>query len=144
MKRFKSFLAEQMEDFITYRFQLGYSNTSMIYCLRVLDRYVFEKQVTWSSFDPLFFIRFRADLDLEPRSINTIFRMIKIFFNYLIRKDVILENPLQEITELQENLVIPFIFSRKKQTVFSKLSSSRCEQVRDSMCQISVLILPFC
>ena len=36
---------------------------------------------------------------------------VKIFFNYLIRKDVILENPLQEITELQENLVIPFIFS---------------------------------
>jgi len=84
MKRFKSFLAEQMEDFIIYRFQLGYSNTSMIYCLKMLDRYVSEKQVTLASFDPLFFIRFRADLDLEPRSINMIFRMIKIFFNYLL------------------------------------------------------------
>jgi len=78
MNRFKSFLAEQMEDFIEYRFQLGYSNTSMIYCLQVLDRYVFEKQVTWASFDPLFFIRFRADLNLEHRSINMIFRFIRL------------------------------------------------------------------
>ena len=114
MKRFKSFLAEQMENFLAYRSQLGYSNTSMIYCLRVLDRYVAEKQVTWASFDPLFFIRFRADLNLERRSINTIFRMTKIFFNYLIRKDLLLENPLQEITELPENQVIPFIFSTEE------------------------------
>ena len=120
MKRFKSFLAEQMEDFIAYRFQLGYSNTSMIYCLRVLDRYVLEKQVTWTSLDPFFFIRFRADLDLENRSINMSFRMIKIFFNYLICKDLILKNPLQEITELQENQVIPFIFSPEETDLFLK------------------------
>lgn len=149
MKRFKSFLAEQMEDFITYRFQLGYSNTSMMYCLRVLDRYVSEKQVTWSSFDPLFFIRFRADLDLEPRSINTIFRMIKIFFNYLIRKDVILENPLQEITELQENLVIPFIFSPEETDRFLKavVKSMRTSQrfyVSDFSAYIAFLLMARC
>jgi len=118
MKHFKSFLAEQMEDFLAYRSQLGYSNRTMIYCLRVLDRYVAEKQVTWASFDPLFFIRFRADLNLERRSINTIFRMTKIFFNYLIRKNLILKNPLQEITELPENLVIPFIFSTEETDLF--------------------------
>jgi integrase len=118
MKPFKSFLAEQMDDFIAYRSQLGYSNTSMIYCLRVLDRCVAEKQVTLASLDPLFFIRFRADLNLEPRSINMIFRMVKIFFNYLIRKDLILENPLQEITELPENQVIPFIFSTEETDLF--------------------------
>ena len=120
MKHFKSFLAEQMEDFIEYRFQLGYSNTSMVYCLQLLDRYVLEKQVTWTSFDPFFFIRFRADLDLENRSINMSFRMIRIFFNYLIRKDLILKNPLQEITELQENQVIPFIFSSEETDLFIK------------------------
>ncbi len=109
-----------MEDFIEYRFQLGYSNTSMVYCLQLLDRYVLEKQVTWTSFDPFFFIRFRADLDLENRSINMSFRMIKIFFNYLIRKDLILKNPLQEITELQENQVIPFIFSPEETDLFLK------------------------
>ncbi|MCD4718506.1 MAG: tyrosine-type recombinase/integrase [Desulfobacula sp.] len=118
MKRFKSFLAEQMEDFIKYRLQLGYSDSVMVYCLQLLDRHVVEKKVTWASFDPLFFIKFRADLDHENRSINMSFRMIKIFLNYLIRKDLILENPLQEITQLQENQVIPFIFSPKETDLF--------------------------
>jgi len=149
MKRFKSFLAEQMEDFITYRFQLGYSNTSMIYGLRVLDRYVSEKQVTWTSFDPLFFIRFRADLDLEPRSINMIFRMIKIFFNYLLRKDLVLENSLQEITELQENHVIPFIFSPEETDLFLKaaVKSMRISQrfyVSDFSAYIVFLLMARC
>ena len=56
MKRFKSFLAEQMENFINYRLQLGYSDSMMVYCLKLLDRHVVEKKVTWASFDPLFFI----------------------------------------------------------------------------------------
>jgi len=47
-----------------------------------------------------------------------IFRMIKIFSNYLIRKDLILENPLHEITELPENQVIPFIFSAAETDLF--------------------------
>jgi len=81
---------------------------------------VFEKQVNWTSFDPLFFIRFRADLNLESRSINMIFRMVKIFFNYLIRKDLILKNPLQEIAELPENQIIPFIFSPEETDLFLK------------------------
>ena len=120
MKRFNSFLAEQMEDFIKYRLQLGYSANMMFYSLRLLDRHMVEKNATWASFDPMFFIRFRGDLNNETRSINMSFRMIKIFFNYLIRKDLILENPLQEITELQENQVIPFIFSPEETDLFLK------------------------
>jgi len=46
--------------------------------------------------------------------------MTKIFFNYLLRKDLILENPLQEITELPENQVIPFIFSTEETGLFLK------------------------
>jgi len=149
MKHFKSFLAEQMEDFIAYRSQLGYSNASMIYCLRVLDRYVFEKQETWASFDPLFFIRFRADLNLERRSINTIFRMTKIFFNYLIRKDLILENPLQEITELPENQVIPFIFSTEETDLFLKAAIKKIRTTErfylsDFSAYIALLLMARC
>ena len=46
MKRFKSFLTEQMEDFIEYRLQLGYSARMMIYSLKILDQYVIEKSAT--------------------------------------------------------------------------------------------------
>lgn len=111
MKRFKSFLAEQMEAFIDYRLQLGYSDRTLIYSLRLLDRHVVAKQATWASLDPLFFIRFRAGLHYETRSINMSFRLFKMFFNFLIRKDLLHENPVQEIGELPENQIIPFIFS---------------------------------
>lgn len=121
MKRFKSFLAEPMEEFIEYRLQLGYSDKMLIVSLRILDRYIAEKKVTLASFDPLFFIRFRSDLSCENRSINTFFRTFKMFFNYLIRRDLIRENPLQEITELPENQIIPFIFSPEETDLFLKI-----------------------
>ena len=56
MKRFKSLLGRQMEGFIEYRLQLGYSDKMMIYSLQLLDRHVVEKNATWTSFVPLFFI----------------------------------------------------------------------------------------
>ncbi len=114
MKRFNSFLAEQMEDFIEYRIQLGYSDRMLIYSLKLLDRYVLKKDAGWASLDPLFFIRFRASLDHESRSINMVFRMLKMFFSFLIRVDHIQENPLSEIAERTENQTIHFIFSPKE------------------------------
>lgn len=111
MKHFNSFLAEQMEDFIEYRLQLGYSIGTMVHHLKVFDRYVVEKNTTWASFNPLFFLEFRASLHYENRSKNMGFRMVKMFFNFLIRKDLIQENPLLEIAQLPKNQIVPFIFS---------------------------------
>ncbi len=114
MKRFKSFLAEPMEDFIEYRLQLGYSVNATVHYLKIFDRYVVEKNITWASFNPLFFLEFRASLNCENRSKNTNFRMIKMFFNFLIRKDLIQDNPLLEIAQLPKNQIVPFIFSPKE------------------------------
>ena len=111
MKHFKSFLAEQMENFIEYRLQLGYSVGNMVHYLKIFDRYVVEKKTTWASFNPLFFLEFRGSLHYENRSKNMGFRMVKMFFNFLIRKDLIQENPLLEIVQLPKNQIIPFIFS---------------------------------
>jgi len=111
MKHFKSFLAEQMEDFIEYRLQLGYSVGNMVHYLKIFDRYVVEKKSTWASFNPLFFLEFRTSLHYENRSKNMGFRMVKMFFNFLIRKDLIQENPLLEIAQLPKNQIVPFIFS---------------------------------
>ena len=111
MKRFNSFLIEQMEDFIDYRLLLGYSVKQTVHYLKVFDRYVVEKNTTWASFNPLFFLEFRASLNYENRTKNTGFRTIKMFFNFLIRKDLIQENPLLEIAQLPKNQIVPFIFS---------------------------------
>ena len=111
MKRFNSFLAEQMENFIEYRLLLGYSVKQTVHYLKVFDRYVVEKNTTWASFNPLFFLEFRASLNYENRTKNTGFRTVKMFFNFLIRKDLIQENPLLEIAQLPKNQIVPFIFS---------------------------------
>ncbi|WP_300464438.1 tyrosine-type recombinase/integrase [Desulfobacula sp.] len=37
--------------------------------------------------------------------------MVKMFFNFLVRKDLIQENPLLEIAQLPKNQIVPFIFS---------------------------------
>jgi len=111
MKHFKSFLTEQMDDFIEYRLQLGYSVGAMVHHLKIFDRYVVEKNTTWASFKPLFFLEFRSSLNYENRSKNMGLRMVKMFFNFLIRKDLIQENPLLEIAQLPKNQIVPFIFS---------------------------------
>ncbi len=111
MKRFKSFLSGEMEDFIEYRLQLGYSVGTMVHHLKIFDRYVVEKNTTWASFNPFFFLEFRASLNYENRSKNMGLRMVKMFFNFLIRKDLIQDNPLLEIAQLPKNQIVPFIFS---------------------------------
>ena len=111
MNRFNSFLTDQMEDFIEYRLQLGYSVGAMVHHLKIFDRYMVEKNTTWTSFKPLFFLEFRSSLNYQNRSKNMGFRMVKMFFNFLIRKDLIQENPLLEIAQLPKNQIVPFIFS---------------------------------
>ncbi len=149
MKRFNSFLGGQMEDFIEYRLQLGYSDRMMVYSLRLLDRHVIEKNATWASFDPLFFIRFRADLNHEKRSINMSFRMIKMFFNFLIRKGLIFENPLIEIAELPENQIVPFIFSPEEtdlllNTLIKLIRTTEALYFADFSAYIAFLLMARC
>jgi len=100
-----------MEDFIKYRLQLGYSTKINVHNLKVFDRYVVKQNTNWAAFNPLFFLEFRASLNYENRTINMIFRIVKMFFNFLIRKDLIQDNPLLEIAQLPKNQIVPFIFS---------------------------------
>ena len=149
MKRFKSFLTEQMEDFIKYRLQLGYSARMMIYSLKVLDQYVVEKSATWTSFNPLFFLKLRASLDHETRSINMTFRMIKMFFTFLIRKDLIQENPLKKIGELPENQIVPFIFSTEEtdlllNSLIKLIRTTEALYLADFSIYISFLLMARC
>jgi len=149
MRRFNSFLAGQMEDFIEYRLQLGYSANMMFYSLQLLDRHVVEKKATWASFEPFFFIRFRADLNHEKRSINMSFRMIKMFFNFLIRKGLIFENPLIEISELPENQIVPFIFSPEEtdlllKTLTKQIRTTEAFYLADFSAYIAFLLMARC
>lgn len=149
MKPFKSILARQMGDFIEYRLQLGYSEEMAIYSLKTFDRYVIEKKASWASFTPLFFIKFRSDLNHENRSINTIVRLIKAFFNFLVRNDVIQENPLQDIAGLPENNIVPFIFSPEEtdlilNTLIKLMRTTEAFYLNDFGAYIAFLLMARC
>ena len=62
-------------------------------------------------FQPFFFLEMRAHLNNESRSVNRIISSVRVFFNFLLRREYVTENPLQDIPPLKENNIVPFVFS---------------------------------
>jgi len=126
MKPFESFLSPQINEFIAYRKSRGYSTERRRFQLLAFDRYVKETGADWNSLTPSFFLQMRADLDKAPRLANKIFTLLRLFFQFLIRRGYVEENPLQDIPLLKENTVIPFVFS-SEQT--DQLLAAVCKQI---------------
>ena len=127
MKPFKSFLAAHLQEYITYRQNLGYQIRPSLSHLRTFDRYLKEQNIEKRFLSPSFFLQLRSDLTIEPRSVNGIISSLRVFFQFLIRKGIYVQNPLQDIAELPENDNIPFIFS-PQQT--DQLLSAVCKRLR--------------
>lgn len=127
MKPFKSFLAPQMQEFITYRQNLGYQIRRSRSHLKTFDRYLKKQNIEKSLLAPSFFLQLRSDLKIEPRSVNAIISSLRVFFQFLIRKGIYAQNPLQDVAELPENDNIPFIFS-PQQT--DQLLAAVCKRLR--------------
>ena len=129
MKPFESFLAPQMQEFIAYRKHLDYQTRHSKSHLKTLDRYLKEQKIEKNLLTPSFFLQLRSDLKIEPRSVNAIISSLRVFFQFLIRKGIYAQNPLQDIPELPENDNIPFIFS-PLQT--DQLLSAVCKRLRQT------------
>ena len=129
MKPFESFLAPQIQEFIVYRQNLGYQIRHSKSHLKTLDRYLNEQKIENSLLSPSFFLQLRSDLKIEPRSVNAIISSLRVFFQFLIRKGIYAQNPLQDIPELPEYDNIPFIFS-PQQT--DQLLSAVCKRLRQT------------
>jgi len=111
MKNFESFLAQNLEEFIAYRHSLGYAKNSIKSNLLAFDRYLKEKNADWDKFKPFFFLELRGKIGKEPRTVNKIFSALRSFFQFLVRKGIYPENPLQDVPPLPERYFIPFVFS---------------------------------
>jgi integrase len=111
MKPFKSFLSHQLDDYLAYRKSLGYNPMPCQYHLHVFDLYLTQTRADWESLQPAFFLEMRSRLTLEPSSVNNLLTAIRGFFNFLMRRDKIAQNPLKHIPPLKENTVVPFVFS---------------------------------
>lgn len=111
MKPFESFLSPQINEFVAYRKSLGYSTKRRRTHLLAFDRYLKQTEADWNSFTSSFFLQMRADLNKKPRHANKIFTLLRVFFQFLVRRGYVDENPLQDIPLLKENTIIPFVFS---------------------------------
>ena len=127
MKHFESFLAPQLNQFIAYRKNLGYSINPVRPRLLCFDRYLKDKKIKPGLLQPSFFLEFRDNLKMEPISINGVLSVVRIFFNFLVRKDYYPSNPLKDIPPLPEHSFAPFIFS-PEQT--DQLIEAACKRIR--------------
>jgi site-specific recombinase XerD len=111
MKNFESFLAPLFQEYCLHREGLGYNKRSHRGYLLSFDRYLKKEKADWSCLQPAFFLALRADLHMESRSANRILSTVRVFFQFLVRRGYVTENPLQDIPSLRENIIIPFLFS---------------------------------
>ena len=114
MKPFNSFLTPELEGFVAWRDNLGLNNRNLRSSLRCFDRYVLDKKNGWDDFTPGFFLEFQRNAFGQNRTVNIKMSIISGFFNYLVRKDVLDSNPLEDIPSRYENRFVPFIFSAKQ------------------------------
>ncbi len=100
-----------MEQYIKYRESLGYSLKTQTW-LRLLDRYmVMENVTTLEQLIPMFFLKMRTDLAIDPNTMNLVIYTSRGFFQYLLRIEFCQYNPLEGIPRFKGNNIIPFIFS---------------------------------
>jgi site-specific recombinase XerD len=111
MKSFESFLATKMTEYIQYRHALGYTFKDLKSCLLHLDRYLTKINADWDSLWPAFFLEFIQSIQREPSTVNRILYEVRGFFQFLIRQEILDENPLQDIPCIRERVFIPFVFS---------------------------------
>jgi len=127
MKNFESFLAPQLNEFIVYRQNLGYSMKPMRSYLLRFDHYVKDRKIKPGALQPSFFLEFRDDLKMEPITINRLLSSVRVFFKYMVRTDYYTQNPLRDIPPVPEHSFAPFIFS-PEQT--DQLIEAVCKSIR--------------
>lgn len=149
MKRFESFLAPQLEQYITYRQTLGYVDKTLRTRLRTFDSYVKEKAVDQRSLNPLFFLTLRKKCSGEAKTVNSVLSITRGFFQFLVRQGLLPENPLLDIPSRRENAYIPFVFSPDEveyllQEIRKKIRNNLKYFFKDLTVYMAILLLARC
>ena len=149
MKPFESFLASQMEEFLTYRESQGYKVKSYKMPLQIFDRYLVENHRDSKLLEPAFFVEMRANLKMEPSSINAVLSATRTFFQFLVRRGYYRKNSLQDMPNLKKHTVVPFVFSPEQ---IDQLLEAMCKRfhktkggfLKDLAIYIALLLLARC
>jgi len=149
MNRFESFLAQQFEDYMTYRRQLGYDTENLRWALKTVDRYLISQNADARDLTAAFFLSLQADLRTQNKTINRVLSYTRGLFEYLLRKDYCQHNPLRDIPWLPEEQFIPFIFSPPQidemlGAVCHRLRKNSKDFVKDLGSYLATLLLARC
>ena len=149
MKPFESFLAPQLNEYLTYRQGLGYTLMPIRAHLLAFDRYLKQTQADWTSFEPAFFLEMTARLNTESRTVNRIVSSVRVLFRFLLRRGYIEENPVKHIPPVKENTIVPFIFSPEQVDQFldvicTKIRKTKGRFPKDFALYLVLLLLARC
>ena len=139
-------MAPKLEEFLAYRESLGYAMKAYRSYLHIFDRYLKETEADWSSFHPAFFLDMRANLKMEARSVNKILSSVRVFFQFLVRQEHMVENPLHDIPFLKENTIVPFVFSAEQtdqllETICMRIRKTKGRFLTDLSLYLAVVLL---
>jgi len=149
MKPFESTFAILFKEYIIYRCSLGYTEKNLRPWLYVFDQYVCDKKAGLDDLGPYFFLDFKNQFKEKPQTFNAILLAIRGFFNYLVRRQIIDENPVIDICSYAENAFIPFVFSPEQidkllLTVQSSIRKNSICFLKDYSVYIAILLLARC
>lgn len=114
MKPFESFLSEILEEYVHYRLGLGYTDKHLRSLLRSFDRFLVSTPMDIVDLSAWSVLEFRNSLRLEPRTVNGIISALRGFLDYLVRKEIIPCNPIEDMPAVSENAFIPFVFCARQ------------------------------
>ena len=150
MNKFKSFLSPQLQQYLIYRHNLGYSMKPSLSHLKTFDRYLKQRQAEQVLLQPSFFVQMQADIKIEPRSVNRLLSSVRVFFNYLVRTGAYDHNPVKDIPYLPENDILPYIFSPEQvnhllAAVSNRIRKvSKCKYLKDLSGYMAIVLLARC
>ena len=149
MKNFESFLSQLFNEFMAYRKDMGYEVRSTRSNLLAFDRYLLDKEAIWDSLSPSFFLQMRADLHMEPSSVNALLLTLRGFFRFLLGRGHIEKDPVGDIPLLRENIAVPFVFSPEQTDRLITACSKRIRRtetsfLRDFAVYLALLLLARC
>jgi integrase len=112
MRPFESIMANYLADYAAYREQRGYAQDAIYPPLLALDRYLRANDVSWQQMQrPAFLLHLRATISPHPNTTNRMLSHVRGLFDYLIRRQIVAANPLNDIPPVPERYFVPFVFS---------------------------------
>ena len=113
-KEFQSFLAEEMEKFITYKRALGCKFETEESALHLLDVYFLKEEIfNIKDVTPEFIEKFLASRPrYRPRSYNHLLGVINNFFKWLVMQEICQKSPVLAHSKRATAPRIPFLFNR--------------------------------